>query len=969
MIIGFTLIIIMLMGMALFAINRLNKVAVIYSSTLKYPISIREAIIETQSAFNDLRMVTNRIIAYAPLGDPARIDNLYKDAVSAHELAVNTIQELENLIKENPLLNEEERSTRLEHSKMLRNYVQRYKKEVCDPIMNAARIGDYDQCIEITDSERTFVDETKALVITLRDMATSVAERSGRNALETANQSKTLLVIASVVSVVISVVLAILIAMLIAAALRAQESAQLTVSAMFNSNPHINILFDDAFRVIDCNPEAVAYMGVNTKEELLDKLDGFLSKNLPSVLSNGQRLQTLTRRLTTAAAEGEIKFETELHLENGIRRLSVDFRKIPYKGSFAIVAYILDITEIFQREAQLAHARELADAANRAKSTFLANMSHELRTPLNVVIGLTGLIMEDERLDKRITDNLVKISNAGNTLLSIVNDILDFSKIESGKLSLTPVEYYVSSLLNDIITLTIARLGEKPIQFHLNINDDLPNKLYGDDIRVKQVFTNLLTNAVKYTREGSIGLSVHCVREGDTVWLDAAVSDTGIGMHAEDMKNLFFDYFQADSKSNRNIEGTGLGLAITRRLAEMMGGKISVESEYGKGSTFCFRIKQGFVDGTVIGADVSDKLRSFCYSDDKRIASQKLARTNLNYARVLVVDDMETNLDVASGILSRYKMQVDCLTNGPAAIERIRDGTPVYNAIFMDHMMPGMDGIETADRIRALGTDYAKNVPIIALTANAIRGTENMFYEHDFQAFITKPIDVMEMDAVLRKWVRDKNREEAPVAEELSEADRQFEKMAIEIPGVDTKKGLALYAGSMKIYLPLLRSYVSNTPKLLDKLRSVSAENLPDYVINVHGLKGTSAGIGAEAVREAASELENISRAGGLQGVLERNGKLIAEAEALVANIKAWLLENDVHEAKPRLKAPDKGLLAKLRQGCESYNMASVDEAMSELEKNDYEEGADLILWLREKIETSDFAEAAERIVNYGVEK
>jgi len=558
--------------------------------------------------------------------------------------------------------------------------------------------------------------------------------------------------------------------------------------------------------------------------------------------------------------------------------------------------------------------------------------------------------------------NLLKISNAGNTLLSIVNDILDFSKIESGKLSLNPIEYYVSSLLNDIITLVITRLGEKPIQFHLNINDDLPNKLFGDDLRVKQILTNLLTNAIKYTSEGSIELSVRCTREGDTMWLDAKVSDTGMGIPKKDMPNLFLDYYQVSVNTHRSIEGTGLGLPITKKLVEMMDGKIKVESEHGKGSTFSFRVKQGYVDEAVLGQDVSEKLRSFCYSDDKRVVAKKLVRVNLSYARVLVVDDMETNLDVASGILHRYNMQVDCLNNGLAAIDRIRDGTPVYNAIFMDHMMPGIDGIETADRIRAIGTEYAKKVPIIALTANAIQGTDKMFFEHDFQEFITKPIDVMEMDAVLRKWVRDKNREEVPVSEELSEADKQIESMVIEIPGVDTEKGLSLYAGSKKVYIPLLRSYVYNTPGILDKLRSVSAENLPDYVISVHGLKGTSAGIGAEALREAALELENTSRAGDLQGVLAKNEKLIASAESLVANIKAWLGKNDIHEAKPRLKAPDKELLAKLRQGCEDYDMESIDKAMSELEKNDYDESADLIPWLRGKIETSEFDEAAEKL-------
>jgi CheY-like chemotaxis protein len=316
---------------------------------------------------------------------------------------------------------------------------------------------------------------------------------------------------------------------------------------------------------------------------------------------------------------------------------------------------------------------------------------------------------------------------------------------------------------------------------------------------------------------------------------------------------------------------------------------------------------------------------------------------------------------VASGIFGKYKMQVDCLTSGQEAVDRIRGGTPVYNAIFMDHMMPGMDGIETADKIRALGTEYAKNIPIIALTANAIQGTEKMFFEHGFQAFTTKPIDVVELDSVIRKWVRDEKREEVTVLEDSSTA----EDIEINIPGVDSEKGLSLYAGDTKVYLPMLRSYTANTPGVLEKLRNVTAETLPAYVISVHGLKGTSAGIGAEAIRQAALELEGISRSGDLQGVLKLNGDLIANTEIVVANIKEWLEKNDTQEAKPRQKAPDPELLAKLRQCFENYDMAGIDKTMLELERFDYEEGADLMALLREKIETADFETAAEKITHY----
>jgi signal transduction histidine kinase/CheY-like chemotaxis protein/HPt (histidine-containing phosphotransfer) domain-containing protein len=619
---------------------------------------------------------------------------------------------------------------------------------------------------------------------------------------------------------------------------------------------------------------------------------------------------------------------------------------------------------------KVAALKEEAEAHLRSKSDFLANMSHEIRTPLNVVISLTDLILEDDHLDKHTAENLTKVSNAGGTLLSIVNDILDFSKIESGKLTLSPVEYYTSSLLNDINTLVITRLGEKPITFHLNISDDLPARLYGDDLRIKQVFTNLLNNAIKYTRQGSIELSIRCTREDDTVWMDVIVSDTGIGIREDDVKKLFLDYFQVDAKANRNIEGTGLGLPITKRLVEMMDGEINAESEYGKGTTFRLRIRQGFAGDAPIGQELADKLRSFRYADDRRIVTKRLVRLNLDYAKVLVVDDIQTNLDVAAGLLRKYKMRVDCLRSGQDAIDRIRGGNPVYNAIFMDHMMPGMDGIEAADAIRALGTEYARKIPIIALTANAIHGTEEMFFKHDFQSFISKPIDIMELDSVIRKWVRNEALENSLISGESSAADippedKNDEDIVIDIPGVNAESGIFLYGGDKEIYLSILRSFALNTPGILDELRIVSRETLPNYIISVHGLKGSCAGIGAEAVRKAASDLETISRAGNLDEVLAQNDKLIEDAQTVIADVKAWLENYDAHHEKPRLKTPDREVLARLRRSCEQYDMSGIDKAMSELESANYEENGDLVVWLREKINISEINEAAARLAQY----
>jgi CheY-like chemotaxis protein/nitrogen-specific signal transduction histidine kinase/HPt (histidine-containing phosphotransfer) domain-containing protein len=620
---------------------------------------------------------------------------------------------------------------------------------------------------------------------------------------------------------------------------------------------------------------------------------------------------------------------------------------------------LMDITEnkiiLLEKEQQ----KEAAEAASREKSNFLANMSHELRSPLNVVIGLTNLILENKHLDAQITENLEKINNAGTSLLRIVNDVLDLSKIESGKIILSEQEYHMSSLLNDIITLTLTRLGDKPVKFILDIPDDIPNKLCGDDLRLKQALTNLLNNAVKNTQEGSITLKVRCDRGEGVVLMEYAVIDTGMGISQDKINNIFLEHL-VDDKASRRVDGAGLGLPITKRLVDLMDGIINVESEEGKGATFSFRIIQGYVDDEVLGKEVSEKLRSFQYIESKRAATQKLVRIDLSYARVLVVDDMQTNLDVASGLFSKYLMQVDCLNNGQAAIDRIKKGEPVYNAIFMDHMMPEMDGIETVDKIRALGTEYAKKIPIIALTANAIHGTDLMFYAHDFQDYVTKPIDIMVMDAAIRKWVRDETREEVMI--EPPEESSEKKEITIEIPGVDTQKGLTLYDGDTDIYLPLLRSYIKNTPSTLEKLKAVSEEDLKSYVINVHGLKGTSAGIGAEEVRAQALELEKLSRAGDLQGVLAGNDKLIADAQVIVTNVKKWLDKNDVQASKPRKKAPDRELLVKLRKSCESYDIDDVDEAMKELENADYDEDGELVTWIREMVDMSKLGDVAKKL-------
>ncbi|MDR3154889.1 MAG: response regulator [Deltaproteobacteria bacterium] len=426
---------------------------------------------------------------------------------------------------------------------------------------------------------------------------------------------------------------------------------------------------------------------------------------------------------------------------------------------------------INRQNAHLEEANAAAAAASETKTVFLANMSHEMRTPLNAIVGFSELMLNGIAAPEETEDNLRRIRSAGVTLLGIVNDILDISKIESGKFEMVPVEYDVASVINDTVAVNMIRIGEKDITFKLSIDPCLPARLMGDELRIKQICNNFLSNAFKYTRQGTVELGVSCTVNGEEVWLMLSVRDTGVGIRREDVAKLFSAYNQVDTKSNRLIEGTGLGLSIALRMAQMMGGTIDVESEYGKGSVFTATVRQGWVTDETLAAEERAALESFKYNDKHSAAGHRLAVRPLPYARVLIVDDVQTNLDVARGMLRPYRMRIDCVTSGARAVSLIRNAEAKYDAVFMDHMMPGMDGIEATRIIREeIGTDYARNVPIIAFTANALIGNDELFLSRGFQAYLSKPIDMAAMGRVLQKYVRNKGKEQKLALGEALEA-------------------------------------------------------------------------------------------------------------------------------------------------------------------------------------------------------
>jgi signal transduction histidine kinase/CheY-like chemotaxis protein len=414
--------------------------------------------------------------------------------------------------------------------------------------------------------------------------------------------------------------------------------------------------------------------------------------------------------------------------------------------------------KVKDRTLELEAQTTIAVQANRAKSDFLAMMSHEIRTPLNAIIGLSEIELQGKMYDKTYDkmsytsrNNIAQIHQSGSYLLGIINEILDISKIEAGSFELVPVVYETPSFLGDTINLNLVRLGSKPINFVLEISSDFPFKLKGDELRVKQILNNLLSNAAKYTHEGTITLSVEHENRGENAFIRFTVRDTGIGIRAEDMEKLFANYTQLDTGANRITEGTGLGLAITKTLVEMMGGSIRAESEYGKGSVFTVEIVQGLVGDAglpaVIGEGTAENLRNFSYITDRK--TENIIHQEIPHKKALVVDDISANLLVMRGFLAPYGLQVDDASSGAEAIEKVQQNH--YDIIFMDHMMPKMDGVEVVTTLRKI---EGFNTPIVAMTTNALRGMKDFYLEHGFSDYLSKPINPGPLDEVIKKLIK-----------------------------------------------------------------------------------------------------------------------------------------------------------------------------------------------------------------------
>lgn len=598
------------------------------------------------------------------------------------------------------------------------------------------------------------------------------------------------------------------------------------------------------------------------------------------------------KTLQSISGQKEIKqlFQTEEYVSEELSKIyEIRTETLSDSNDFSgRFVWLVDITGHYKTNKKLQELKEMADAANKAKSNFLANISHEIRTPINTVLGMDEIILREttETPTKGYAEN---IREAGTTLLSIVNDLLDFSKIECGKMEILPVEYEVANLLSEVINMIEIKAVNKQLEFIPVVSEDIPYLLFGDEIRIKQIIINLLTNAVKYTNEGSVVFKVNWKEAGDSsIDLIVSVTDTGIGIKEGDLEKIFVSFQRIEEERNRNIEGTGLGISITKQLLELMGSSLTVRSEYGVGSTFSFVLRQGIRDRKPIG-----KFREkYTYKKEK----YKQFRTTFvaPEARILVVDDNGMNLSVVEGLLKNTQAHVDTAGGGANALQLCKENA--YDIILMDHMMPYLDGIETLKKIRTMEASKNVDTPVIVLTANAVSGAREMYLKEGFVDYMSKPIQGKRLEEKILTYLA----AEKYVLVEYDEFEKDFYrnlwkeiadniKAEYDFKVLDIPAAVESAEGDKECFRFLLESFKENEPKVRSDIENAfTTEDYKNYTIFVHALKSTAKMIGAETLSEAAKNLEAAGKDDNITFIKSNHQKTMGMYKEVIAEINAY---------------------------------------------------------------------------------
>ena len=694
-----------------------------------------------------------------------------------------------------------------------------------------------------------------------------------------------------------------------------QELQQERLQATLDASPLVCMLVDENHIGLSINQKAEALFAVSDKQYFLDNMLSFMPQFQPDGLSSVQKsYETLAR----AFIEGSARYEWTY--------LSLLGEPIPCEETIEIVTFgdvryaLVYTRDLREEKAVLAKLEESVareQMANQAKTRFLARMSHEIRTPMNSVLGITELQLQKDSHPADTEEAFERIYNSSNLLLTIINDILDLSKVEAGKMEIVPAVYESASMIIDTVQLNLMYIGSKRIEFKLDVTENLPLFMLGDELRIKQILNNILSNAFKYTLEGTVTLTfgVEYIDDFGNIILVIRIIDTGQGMSEEQLASLYSDFTRFNVESNKSIEGTGLGLSIAHQLLHMMNGEIAVESRLGVGTAFTIRLPQKLHGNDIIGPKTAANMQNLEYAQRSLKQLTKMDREPMPYGRVLVVDDVESNLYVAKGFLIPYKLAVDTVESGILAIEKIKDGA-VYDVIFMDYMMPEMDGLETTRRLREMGYDH----PIVALTANAFSDMEEMFLDNGFSGYASKPIDINQMNKHLLKFVRDKQPLEVIEQARSAKATLAAEQVA----------------GLSEV---LINSFLKDAKKALVIIEEEQeSENLSNYIIQTHAMRSALHNIGRKELAVASGKLEAAARRGDSRSIASDTPPFLFQLKSVINELEP---QEDETEEEAIVLSPEEisflhEQLRLISEACDAFEADDARDALSLLVQKTY---------------------------------